>query len=85
MRSSPPSGAPDQPDDRYRWPAAVTPWAGSSSGQAHLVVHTRALNRLLAFDVESGAITGEGGIQWPQLIDSMDREQDGHDRQWGIY
>src|SRR5436190_18719527 len=41
---------------------------GQQFGEAHLLVDTRALNRVLAFDVESGAITVEGGIQWPQLI-----------------
>src|SRR2546426_6483016 len=58
---------------------------GQQFGEAHLLVDTRALNRVLAFDAEHGSITVEGGIQWPELIDFLNREQDGHDRQWGIY
>jgi hypothetical protein len=30
-------------------------------------------------------ITVEGGIQWPEIIDYLNREQEGCDRQWWIY
>ena len=58
---------------------------GQQFGEAHLLVDTRALNRVLEFDAENGVITVEGGIQWPQVIEYLNREQDGRDRQWGIY
>jgi FAD/FMN-containing dehydrogenase len=58
---------------------------GQQFGEAHLLVDTRALNRVLGFDAENGVITVEGGIQWPDLIEYLNREQDGRDRQWGIY
>src|SRR5207245_2201917 len=58
---------------------------GQQFGEAALLIDTRALNRVLSFDDENGRITVEGGIQWPQLIEYLNREQDGRDRQWGIY
>lgn len=58
---------------------------GQQFGEANVLVDTRDLNRVLAFDPERGTITVEGGIQWPQLLDHLNRVQDGRDRQWGIY
>jgi FAD/FMN-containing dehydrogenase len=58
---------------------------GQQFGEANVLVDTRDLNRVLAFDAERGTITVEGGIQWPQLLDHLNRVQDGRDRQWGIY
>jgi FAD/FMN-containing dehydrogenase len=58
---------------------------GQQFGEASVLVDTRGLNRVLAFDAESGVITCEGGIQWPQLIEHLTTVQDGRDRQWGIY
>lgn len=58
---------------------------GQQFGEAGLVVDTRALNRVLAFDTERGAVVVEGGIQWPELISHLDRVQQGAERQWGIY
>jgi len=58
---------------------------GQQFGEAAILVDTRDLNRVLAFDAERGTITVEGGIQWPQLLEFLNREQDGRDRQWGIY
>ena len=58
---------------------------GQQFGEAGMLVDTRELNRVLAFDAERGTITIEGGIQWPQLLEHLNRVQDGADRQWGIY
>jgi FAD/FMN-containing dehydrogenase len=58
---------------------------GQQFGEAGMLVDTGALSRVLAFDAERGAITVEGGIQWPQLLDHLNRAQDGGGRQWGIY
>jgi FAD/FMN-containing dehydrogenase len=58
---------------------------GQQFGEAGLLVDTRDLNRVIAFDAEQGIITVEGGIQWPQLLDYLNRVQEGRDRQWGIY
>lgn len=58
---------------------------GQQFGDASVLIDTRDLNRVLAFDAERGTITVEGGIQWPQLLDHLTRVQDGRERQWGIY
>lgn len=58
---------------------------GQQFGEASVLIDTRALNQVVAFDAENGTITVEGGIQWPELIDYLNRAQEGRDRQWGIY
>jgi FAD/FMN-containing dehydrogenase len=58
---------------------------GQQFAEGALLVDTRSLNRVLAFDEERGIITVEGGIQWPELINYLNRAQQGRDRQWGIY
>jgi FAD/FMN-containing dehydrogenase len=58
---------------------------GQQFGEAGILLDTRALDRVLAFDAEQGTITVEGGTQWPQLLDSLNRAQEGAERQWGIY
>ena len=58
---------------------------GQQFCEAGVLVDMRALNRVLGFDEEHGSITVEGGIEWPELLDHLDREQGGRTRQWGIY
>jgi FAD/FMN-containing dehydrogenase len=58
---------------------------GQQFGEAAVLVDTRDLNRVLAFDAENGTITVEGGIQWPDLLQHLGRVQDGRNRQWGIF
>jgi FAD/FMN-containing dehydrogenase len=58
---------------------------GQQFADAGLLIDTRDLNRVLVLDVENGSVTVEGGIQWPQLLDHLNREQQGRERQWGIY
>jgi len=58
---------------------------GQQFGEAGMLVDTRDLNRVLAFDAGRGTITVEGGIQWPQLLEHLNRVQEGAGRQWGIY
>jgi len=58
---------------------------GQQFGEAAVLLDTRDLNRVLAFDDEHGSITVEGGIQWPELLDYINREQQGRERQWGIF
>ena len=50
---------------------------GQQFGEAGMLVDTRDLNRVLAFDAELATITVEGGIQWPQLLDHLNRVQEG--------
>ena len=58
---------------------------GQQFGEGHLLVDMRDMNQVLAFDADNGSVTVEGGIQWPALLDHLNRAQEGRDRQWGIY
>ena len=57
---------------------------GQQFGEDTLLVDTRRMNRILAFDAERGLVTVEAGIQWPELIDHLVRAQAGSARPWGI-
>ncbi len=58
---------------------------GQQFGEGGVLIDTRALSRVLAFDQERGVITAEGGIQWPQLLGYLQEAQEGRAKQWGIY
>jgi FAD/FMN-containing dehydrogenase len=58
---------------------------GQQFGEGTLLVDSRSLNRVLAFDADRGVVSVEGGIQWPELLDYLNRSQQGRERQWGIY
>ena len=58
---------------------------GQQFGECHLLLDMRDMNRVLAFDTDNGSIAVEGGIQWPQLLEQLNRMQEGHERQWGIH
>jgi FAD/FMN-containing dehydrogenase len=49
-----------------------------------LLLDTRALDEVLAFDAQRGLIEVEAGIQWPGLIDYLATTQAGREPQWGI-
>ena len=57
---------------------------GQQFGDGTLLVDTRVMNRILAFDAERGLVTVEAGTQWPELIDYLLRAQAGRPRPWGI-
>ena len=57
---------------------------GQQFGEGTLLIDTRAMNRILAFDAERGLVTLEAGTQWPGLIDHLVRAQVGRARSWGI-
>ena len=48
---------------------------GQQFGEASILVDTRGLDRVLAFDAERGIITVEGGIMWPALMEYLERAQ----------
>ena len=58
---------------------------GQQFATGALLVDTRELNRVLAFDAEHGTIDAEGGIQWPALLEHLERHQGPDTPQWGIY
>ena len=58
---------------------------GQQFGDAAVLIDTRALNRFLSLDAESGMIDAEAGIQWPELLEQLGAAQEGQASQWGIY
>jgi FAD/FMN-containing dehydrogenase len=48
---------------------------GQQFGEANVLIDTRALDRVLAFDAERGLITVEGGILWPALLEYLECAQ----------
>jgi FAD/FMN-containing dehydrogenase len=58
---------------------------GQQFAEDALLVDTRSLDRVTAFDRENGVISVEGGIQWPALLAYLDETQRGESRQWGIF
>jgi FAD/FMN-containing dehydrogenase len=61
---------------------------GQQFGDASVLLDMRDLNRVLSFDADRGVIEVEGGIQWPQIIEYLNRAQASAgdtDVQWGIY
>jgi FAD/FMN-containing dehydrogenase len=57
---------------------------GQQFGTDALLLDTRPMNRVLAFDDTAGSIEVEAGIQWPELINYLVETQRGRNRQWGI-
>jgi FAD/FMN-containing dehydrogenase len=57
---------------------------GQQFGENTLLVDTRSLNRLVALDEDRGIVTIEGGIQWPELVEQLERRQLGRAQKWGI-
>jgi FAD/FMN-containing dehydrogenase len=49
-----------------------------------LLIDTRGLKRVLNFDRERGLLDVEAGIQWPELIEYLHREQEDQEHQWAI-
>lgn len=57
---------------------------GQQFGRDMVLLDTRPLNRVISFDKARGQITVESGIQWPELIDYLHREQTGDSKPWAI-
>src|SRR5579863_7595041 len=57
---------------------------GQQFGSDTLHLDTRDFNRVLKFDKAGGLITVEAGIEWPELIDYLLREQAGQNKPWAI-
>jgi FAD/FMN-containing dehydrogenase len=57
---------------------------GQQFADDSLLIDTRGMKRVLAFDRERGLLDVEAGIEWPELIQYLRREQEGQARQWAI-
>jgi FAD/FMN-containing dehydrogenase len=47
-----------------------------------VLIDTRKMNRVLAFDAERGLIELESGVEWPQLLETLTVSQQGSERHW---
>src|ERR1700722_19935704 len=57
---------------------------GQEFGTDTTLIDVRKLNRIINFDLATGIIEVEGGIEWPQLIDGYLARQSGDHPTWGI-
>jgi FAD/FMN-containing dehydrogenase len=57
---------------------------GQQFGAGTVLLDTRPMHRVLAFDRKRGRIEVEAGIEWPELIGWLVRAQEGQDGAWGI-
>jgi FAD/FMN-containing dehydrogenase len=57
---------------------------GQHFGKDTDLISMNRLRRILHFDRERGTIEAEAGIQWPELVDYLLKEQKGEWPQWGI-
>jgi FAD/FMN-containing dehydrogenase len=55
---------------------------GQPFAQDGVMLDTRSLNKVLAFDAEKGLIEVEAGIMWPQLLEHLNTVQRGLARHW---
>jgi FAD/FMN-containing dehydrogenase len=57
---------------------------GQQFGRETILLDMRQFNRVIRFETRKGLIEVQGGIQWPELIDYLHREQRGHQTAWAI-
>jgi len=57
---------------------------GQQFCEGGILLDTRPLDRVLRFDAAAGTIDVEAGIQWPALLEYLEREQAGRTPAWGI-
>jgi FAD/FMN-containing dehydrogenase len=57
---------------------------GQQFAEGSVLVDMNGMGRVLSFDPDAGVVEAEAGIQWPELIDWLLREQAGRERVWGI-
>ena len=74
--------------ERERLPLAIAGGRHAMGGQQFcaggLVLDTRPLARVVAFDAESGTIEVEAGMQWPELLAFLRSEQAGTGPPWAF-
>ena len=57
---------------------------GQQFGADTILLDMKAFNRVVSFDRERGQIEVESGIEWPELIGYLQREQVGQPKPWAI-
>jgi FAD/FMN-containing dehydrogenase len=57
---------------------------GQQFGTHTLLLDMTGMNRVLRFDPKEGRIEVESGIEWPELVETLLRVQEGRPHPWGI-
>ena len=57
---------------------------GQQFGRDTVLIDTTPFNSVISFDKTKGHIEVQAGIEWPELIGYLIREQPGQDKQWSI-
>lgn len=57
---------------------------GQQFGADTLLLDMKEFRKVLSFDREKGLVEVEAGIEWPELIEWLEREQAGKEKPWGI-
>jgi FAD/FMN-containing dehydrogenase len=57
---------------------------GQQFGDDMILIDTTTLNRVIRLDEKAGQVEVEGGIEWPELIDHLNRTQKDAARPWAI-
>lgn len=57
---------------------------GQQFGRDTILLDMKRFNRVVTFDKTKGHIEVQGGMEWPELIDYLNREQAGQREQWAI-
>jgi len=57
---------------------------GQQFGRDTMLLDMKRFNRVVSFDKTKGHIEVQGGMEWPELIDYLNREQAGQREQWAI-
>ena len=57
---------------------------GQQFGEGTVLIDTKKLNRVLNLDSENGIVEAEAGILWPELLEALQRMQDGVQESWSV-
>lgn len=57
---------------------------GQQFGTDTILLDMTRFNRVIGFDRKRGLVEVEGGIEWPELVDYLHREQAGQNPSWAI-
>lgn len=57
---------------------------GQQFGRDTIHLDMKPFKRVISFDKEKGQVTAEAGIEWPELIDYLQRDQMGQAKAWAI-
>ncbi len=57
---------------------------GQQFGTDTVLLDMRGLNRVLNLDPHKGEVEVEAGIEWPELVNTLLKVQEGREPQWGI-